>query len=588
MEGGIWRRKRRVSRHMLCVKYADVNMYTLMSPQMYHSGYEAASVNKCRASSAMPALQGYMYTVVLTLLATAMLVASAPVISSCPKSCECLILEEGKTVYCERQHFVEIPFGFPNDTVKIMFKNNDIVELSATHTFPQLPVLRILEMDDGQLRRLGPGAFDNLPALETLTLSANKIKTVESGAFRGLKNLNRLNIGTNIIEELPDSAFDGLRLMKLELHDNTLSVLRDGTFQGASVDTLDLSGNALSRLPAGSLQPLRTSLKTLTLDRNENALEIDTQVFAGLSLTTLSLTNSLSNDLSFLEYVTAEDLDLSENQFPVSSLDFRRYPSLRTVSKFSLTRGSIDVCPPEMFSNFAGLKELDLSWNKLTRLPAGLAQASPHLENLLVEYNRLSSITVDDLQPYVDMGLKMLSFEGNKLQYIDSAVGPLLARITYIKTAGNPWHCNCQMRWYFEWLSTQPGVGYWDHCMSPQYSYIWNLQSKDFVCTPPTFVDVTGNVTLSEGEDLFLSCAAKSDPPPEVKWVAPSGESITIGPSSNRAHYRTSATWSLKGVRRGQRGWYTCSASNLEGNVTRTVCVCIGASTGGDGTCCQV
>ena len=489
----------------------------------------------------MPALQGDMYTVALTLLATAMLVASAPVTSSCPKSCECLILEEGKTVYCERQHFVEIPFGFPDDTVKIMFKNNDIVELSATHTFPLLPLLRILEMDDGQLTSLGPGAFDNLPALETLTMSANKIKTVESGAFRGL---------TNLI-------------------------------------TLDLSGNALSRLPAESLQPLRTSLKTLTLDGNENALDIDTQVFAGLSLTTLSLANSLSNDLSFLEYVTAAKLDLSENQFPVSSLDFRRYSSLRTVSKFSLSRASIDICPPEMFSNFAGLKELDLSWNKLTRLPAGLAQASPHLENLLVDYNRLSSISVDDLQPYVDMGLKMLSFEGNKLQYIDSALGPLLGRITYIQTAGNPWHCNCQMRWYFEWLLTQPGVGYWDHCMSPQYSYIWNLQSKDFVCTPPTFVGVTGNVTLSEGEDLFLSCAAKSDPPPEVKWVAPSGESITIAPSSNRAHYRTTATWSLKGVRRGQSGWYTCSASNLEGNVTRTVCVCVGASTGGDGTCCQ-
>ncbi|KAI0212841.1 hypothetical protein LSAT2_002220 [Lamellibrachia satsuma] len=535
----------------------------------------------------MPALQGDMYAVVFTLLGTAMLVPSAPVTGSCPKLCECLVLDGEKTVNCERLHFVAIPFGFPNDTVKIMFKKNDIVELSATHTFPLLPVLRTLKMDSGELRKLGPGAFKNLPALETLTLSSNKIETLDSAAFRGATKLSHLDMRMNNIEELPHSAFNGLHLKRLLLNTNKINVLNEGTFVEANIFTLNISGNALSRIPSGILQPLKGALKTFTLEDNQKALAFDKTVFTGFNLTVLSVVGSQVTDLAFLEYLTTEQLDLSNNQFSVSSLDFRRYSLLRTLSKFSLTHSSIDKCPPEMFSNFAGLKELDLSWNKLTRLPAGLAQASPHLENLRVDYNRLRSMSVEELQPYVDIGLNTLSFQGNKLQYIDPAIGPLLARITFVETAGNPWHCNCQMRWYREWLPTKPSVGHGDACFTPEFSYMLHLYPKDFVCTPPTFAGVTGNVTLSEGEDLFLSCAAKSDPAPEVKWVAPSGESITVAPSSNRTHYRTTAMWSLKGVRRGQSGWYTCSASNLEGNVTRTVCVCVGASTGGDGTCCS-
>ena len=504
------------------------------------------------------------------------------------------------TVICDYQQRSDIPTDFPLDTEHIMFGGNNITELSRDFTFPALSKLRKLDLHMVNLRTIGADAFRHLPALETLILSDNRIATLDARAFRGLTALRHLDLERNMIDDLPDTVFTGMKLESLWLTSNRLKSIGSDTFEGSSVVNLKLSGNAIGNPHANAFAPLKDSLNTLIFNDNRQQLKLGTAAFLGVNLTELSLAYSLlDSDTSFLEHVNTIRLDLSGNRLPINSLNLLSYTSLsnvqylrlsnmslteissellpnsRALRMIDLTENNIEVVISESFKNVPQVTTLLLDYNVLTRLPEALTKTLSHLRHLSVSNNRIATLEANQLTAYVEAGLRSLNMQSNRVQVMDESLRPLLDKIGNFMINGNPLHCNCELRWYRDWLNG-PGLsehGLYTQCMTPSPEYIVYMSDSVLACTVPRIAYVTSNVTVNEGDDVLLTCSAVADPAPEVEWTAPSGEAISIMPSQDRSRNKTMTVWRVSSISRSQAGLYKCIATNLKGHVAVSICV---------------
>ena len=504
------------------------------------------------------------------------------------------------TVDCAHQQRSEIPTDFPLDTEYIMFKGNNITDLSSDITFPSLSKLRKLDLHIGNLRTIGPNSFRHLPALETLILSDNSISTIDSRAFRGLTALRHLDLERNIIDDMPDTVFSGLELESLWLTSNRLKTIGSDTFEGSSVVTLNLSGNAIGKPHAHAFAPLKASLKRFICNDNRQDLRFGTAAFRGVNLTELSLANSrLNKDTSFMEHVNTIRLDLSGNRLPFSSLNLQQYtmlakahelrlrnmsltsissellPNSRALQLIDLSENQISAVTSESFKFVSRLTTLLLDYNLLARLPEALTKELPRLRSLSVSNNRITTLETSELTAYADGGLRSLNMQSNRVQVMDESLRPLLDKIGTFMMNGNPLHCNCELLWYRDWLNG-PGLsehGLYTQCMTPSPEYIVYLSDTKLACTVPRIAYVTPDKEVDEDDDVFLTCSAVADPAPEVEWTAPSGEAISITPSQNRSRTKTTAVWRVSSISRSQAGLYRCIATNIKGSQEVSVCI---------------
>ena len=550
------------------------------------------------------------------ILCVAAVAVTCGLAAKCPERCQCVPGAEGyrEAVGCAHQHRSTIPADFPPNTEYIKYEGNSLMELTRDFTFPMLPKLRRLDLHSGTLRKIGADAFRNLPKLEVLYLNDNAIQTIEADAFRGLSSLRLLDLRGNKLAELPDSAFNGLNLETLRLTNNRIITIGNDTFKGATVHTLELSGNAIWKLPANALLPLRSNLTKLIWNNNAQPLKIARTAFKGVHLFELSLVNSsLHSDTSFLQHVNAKTLDLSGNQLSPSSLNLSKYTSMQSVLNLRMRNMSLTAISAQLLPKSRWLREIDLTGNKLTvvsgdsfkwvtsletirldgnlltRLPERLAEVVPGLLVLRVLGNRITNLDASTLAPFIDRSLRTLDISSNRIQTFHKSLRPLLSKID-IFANGNPLHCNCELLWYREWLNGpgMSGHGLYDLCKTPVEDYIVYLPESSFACTAPRIVNVTPSKQVNEGDEVFLTCSAVADPAPEVEWTAPSGEAISITPSQDRTRNRTMAVWRLSSaITPQQAGIYTCTASNLRGNVS--VSICVGVRTPGSArTVCDV
>ena len=468
---------------------------------------------------------------------------------TCPARCTCghLSTEYHVIVNCSYQQRTDVPTDFPTDTEYVMFQGNNI----SIFTCPSLSKLRKLDIQANHLRTIMADSFRHLPALETLILSDNNIASLDAGAFRGLPALRHLYLERNMIKDLPDAVFSGFKLESLWLTSNRLKSIGSHTFEGCSVVNLNLSGNAIGNPHANAFAPLKASLKRLICNDNRQPLKFGTAAFRGVNLTELSLANSrLNDDTSFLAHVNTIRLDLSGNRLPLSSLNLHNYTSLSNVQYLRLSDMSLTKILTELLPNSSALRVIDLS------------------------ENNIRAITSESFK-YVTQ-LTTLNMQSNRVQTMNESLRPLLDKIGTFMINGNPLHCNCELRWYHDWLNG-PRLnkhGLYTQCLTPSTGYIVKMADSSFVCTVPHIAYVTPNMTkIDEGDDVFLTCSAVADPAPVVKWTSPSGDSISISPSQDRRRTKTAALLRVASISRSQAGLYRCMATNLKGHVQVSVCV---------------
>lgn len=524
----------------------------------------------------------FVVVVVTVLMATAL-------VSGCPDPCECRPRAEGvgTIVDCRGRRLTSVVSGLPADATELDIGDN-LIGFVNRSSFPSGSRLRVLRLDGCRLDRLDGMVFRNLQQLQTLDLSRNRIRVVSASSFYGHAHLRVLNLSGNSIETLPDFVLRSLNLTELDLSENELHEIPIDLFRlVTAIQKLNLDGNRLPSLARQSLVPLEQNIRTLSVSNNRNPLSIASDTFSGADLTALLLANSGVSDVSFLGTTTAGHIDLSGNNLTnftlqrgsggglarscrelvlrdvrLESLDDSVFANLPLLERLDLSGNLLTSFRPDLFRHMQDLRAIDFSRNRFVRIPDDFGPQMHRLENLNFSYCEIESINWANLGTMVH--LNSLDLSGNRLQVIPENASGLLDSIETLDLSQNPWHCNCEMRWFRRWLATNARRVGLMKCSSPQAGVpMLDLAPENYICTPATITRITPSQSRMEGDFVTLSCAAQSDPAPAIVWRAPFGDVVTITPPDDRTQTLTTAVFTLHQIKPDKSGWFSCNATNL-------------------------
>uniref|UniRef100_A0A8C4F182 Leucine-rich repeat and fibronectin type-III domain-containing protein 3 n=1 Tax=Dicentrarchus labrax TaxID=13489 RepID=A0A8C4F182_DICLA len=324
---------------------------------------------------------------------------------------------------------------------------------------------------------------------------------------------------------------------ELRLMDNFITTLRHRDFANmSSLIHLTLSRNTISQIRPYTFADLQ-DLHALHLDANR-LTTLDDSHFQGLvNLRHLILANNQLHSISegafqdFLE--TLEDLDLSYNN--LVDIPWETIALLVSVNTLSLDHNLIESVPEGIFSNLHKLARLDMTSNKLKKIPP------------------------DPLFLRIPVYAKMKG-------------SPLTALV--LSFGGNPLHCNCELVWLRR-LTREDDL---ETCASPKDlagKYFWTIREEEFVCEPPMITRHTSKMFVMEGQEVSLRCKSVGDPEPSTHWVSPDGK--LIGNTSRTICYENGSLDILKASVKDS-GKFTCIASNAAGEATAPVELVVNAS----------
>ncbi|NWT81806.1 LFN1L protein, partial [Lanius ludovicianus] len=320
------------------------------------------------------------------------------------------------------------------------------------------------------------------------------------------------------------------RTAELRLMDNFITTLRRRDFANMTqLIHLTLSRNTISQIMPYAFSDLR-GLHALHLDSNR-LTAINEEHFKGLiNLRHLILSN---NQLSFISpkslddfLETIEDLDLSYNN--LVDVPWATVAKLSNVNTVSLDHNLIEFVPEGIFSNLHKLARLDMTSNKLKKIPP-----DPLFSRIPV--------------------------------YAKSKGSPLTSLV--LSFGGNPLHCNCELVWLRR-LTREDDL---ETCASPPElmgKYFWSIREEEFVCEPPMITHRTPRLAAAVGQSASLKCKAVGDPDPYVRWIGPDGKLVA---NTSRTVSYENGTLDILEAALGDQGTFTCIASNAAGESTAPV-----------------
>ncbi|XP_068565111.1 leucine-rich repeat and fibronectin type-III domain-containing protein 2 isoform X1 [Cebidichthys violaceus] len=296
---------------------------------------------------------------------------------------------------------------------------------------------------------------------------------------------------------------------------------------------LTLSRNTISYIQPFSFGDLET-LRSLHLDNNR-LIELGPDDLRGLvNLQHLIINNNQLgriHDKTFEDMAPSlEDVDLSYNN--LMSLPWNSVRQMINLHQLSLDHNLLDFIPEGTFTDLERLARLDLTSNRLQKLPPDPIFARAQDSMMLTT-------------PYA----------------------PQLS----LSLGGNPLHCNCEMLWLRR-LERDDDL---ETCASPpalKGRYFWNVKEEEFLCQPPLITQHTHRMLVLEGQTASLRCEATGDPSPTIHWISP--EDRLLGNSSRTAVF-SNGTLSITITTSKDYGTFTCIAANVAGESTASVEVSI-------------
>ncbi|XP_044517889.1 leucine-rich repeat and fibronectin type-III domain-containing protein 5 [Gracilinanus agilis] len=319
------------------------------------------------------------------------------------------------------------------------------------------------------------------------------------------------------------------RTVELRLADNFVTNIKRKDFANmTSLVDLTLSRNTISFITPHAFADLR-NLRALHLNSNR-LTKITNDMFSGLSnLHHLILNNNqltLISSTAFDDVLALEELDLSYNN--LENIPWEAVEKMVSLHTLSLDHNMIDHIPKGTFSHLHKMTRLDVTSNKLQKLPP------------------------DPL------------FQRAQVLATSGIISPSTFALSF---GGNPLHCNCELLWLRR-LSREDDL---ETCASPTLlsgRYFWSIPEEEFLCEPPLITRHTHEMRVLEGQRATLRCKARGDPEPAIHWISPEGKLIS---NATRSLVYDNGTLDILITTVKDTGSFTCIASNPAGEATQTV-----------------
>ncbi|KAM3618032.1 uncharacterized protein V6R79_014329 [Siganus canaliculatus] len=253
--------------------------------------------------------------------------------------------------------------------------------------------IKYVYLQRNKITGIQDGVFDNATNLVWVVLFHNQLSSDKIGknVFSKLTNLDRLFLNHNELTRVPPNLPKSIT--DLRLGQNKISKIPSNSFEGmANLTTLQIQANAIEDVGG-----MFKGLKSLTmLDMRKNRLR--------------KIPDNLPEKLQQL-YLEFNNIESVPGGFLTMcpKLQFVRLAHNKLTNK---------GLPPNVF-NISTLIELDLSFNKLERIPA----VSRNLENLYLQANKIKEFSLSSFCRTVNMTnfskLRVLRLDANEIHAKD-------------------------------------------------------------------------------------------------------------------------------------------------------------------------
>ena len=233
--------------------------------------------------------------------------------------------------------------------------------------------------------------------IQMLYVNQNNLAVVPA-SFKNLVKLGLLDLSSNKIEYFEEALGQSVNLVQCFLDDNQLTTLpkdEEGYFCGIEdVETFSVKLNKIKKFP--NIFSAKSIYTMASVDFSYNDIDgfegAEDGTYNGIKVSTLTLNNN--------PYLTKYPKCLAETNSTVG------YVSLRGCSIDEIPEGSF------VYENSPALMSLDLSYNKLEKLPREMHAGNlPYLYGVELSYNRFSSFPWEPLDSFY---LTVLSVRGQR------------------------------------------------------------------------------------------------------------------------------------------------------------------------------
>nr|XP_033786086.1 protein phosphatase 1 regulatory subunit 29 [Geotrypetes seraphini] len=145
---------------------------------------------------------------------------------------------------------------------------------------------------------------------------------------------------------------------------------------------------------------------------------------------------------------TVHDLRLNENKLKV--VMYSSLARFSNLTDLNLTKNEIFYIEDGAFLGQSNLQVLQLGYNKLTNLTENVLRGMSRLQFLFVQHNLIEVVTPNAF--YECPSLISIDLSSNRLTKLESTTFTSLAGLMVCELAGNPFHCNCDLYGFLNWL----------------------------------------------------------------------------------------------------------------------------------------
>nr|XP_026691209.1 slit homolog 2 protein isoform X2 [Ciona intestinalis] len=411
--------------------------------------------------------------------------------AECPSQCRC----EGSVVDCSRQGLVTIPDNIPPYASELILSHNRIEMITSVGYFKKLRNLKKIDLSNNQLAAIEDGSFSGAESVLELWLNDNVLSDLRGSMFSGLHNLRTLLIRNNHLSCIGNHTFAGLSTVRhLALYSNQITTILSGAFSTmTSLSTLNLLSNPLdcnchlswlstwlrqSHVASGNprcAEP-RFLREFPVADINPRDFRCSTDHEARAAPTCLPVQKCP-------EQCTCEGTIVRCANAGLTSVPVDDIP--HDVTELYLEMNDIREIPVAI-KKFIYLTTLDLSNNELASVSDWMFSNLTRLSTLLLAYNRLRCIP-----PKAFAGLRslrILSLHSNELSSLPEGAFNDLTSLSHVGFGANPWYCDCNLRWFSQWVKSdffEAGIA---RCSAPPRMagrLLLSSSLETFVCRGP-------------------------------------------------------------------------------------------------------